>query len=87
MFDAKVEGRAYSFNPPEYWYLDTKLFMNMRRTGEIINVQKHLGGVHFLEATVETSVLDAAIANLKSVVHYLNEGLIRNNLYGWRQSL
>ncbi len=87
VFDTKAEGRAYSFNPPEYWYLDTKLFMNMRRNGEVYNVKKHEGAIRLIDATVDASVLDPAIANLKSVAHYLNEGLIRNNLYGWRQSL
>lgn len=85
VFDLKHEGFAYNFNSPEYMYVDPHLYMNMSRTGDDYNVKKNLGDYHFSEDAVPREELDKANLRLKSAVHYLNEGLIRNSLYTWRR--
>lgn len=86
VFDLKVEGRAYNFNSPEYFYVDKNLFLNMTRSGTIRNVKKNLGGYNLMDQPVNDEDLTSAERILKSAVHYLNEGLIRNSLYSWRPS-
>jgi phosphoglycerol transferase MdoB-like AlkP superfamily enzyme len=86
VFNLEVEGKAYNFNSPIYWYIDSKVYMQMDRGGNPQNPVNHLGALKFSQPASPTAV-DQGIANLKAVVHYLNEGLIRNNLYGWRSAL
>jgi len=87
VFDTAVPGRAYNFESPQYWYMDDKLHFQMRKSGEPYEVVQRGGGMRFIEAAVDEAALLPAVDNLKAVVHYLNEGLIHNKLYGWRQSL
>jgi phosphoglycerol transferase MdoB-like AlkP superfamily enzyme len=87
VFNLKSPGKAYNFNSPNYWYIDSKVFINMGRAGQVINPTKHEGGLKMPDGPPDETALAEAVANLKAVVHYLNEGLIRNNLYGWRSAL
>lgn len=87
VFDLKMPGRSYNFDGHNYLYLDDQVFLRMNREGGVIELQKHLGKSELAPFTGPEGVKDSALLNLKAVVHYLNEGLVRNNLYGWRSSL
>ncbi len=87
VFDIKVPGRAYNFSSPIYWYLDSDVYFHMDRAGGVQDLQKYMGGTLLVGADFDKTRYDGALLNLKSIVHYLNEGLVRNSLYGWRSSL
>lgn len=87
VFDTAQPGRAYNFNSPSYWYLDDKVYLRMSRDGGVEELNKHVGRAILTGNEMDPSVGKSAILNLKAIVHYMNEGLVRNNLYGWRSSL
>ncbi len=87
VFDRKVPGRSYGFDYHNYFYLDDQIFMRMNREGAVIEMQKHAGEAELAPFQGPQTAADAALMNMKAIVHYMNEGLVRNNLYGWRSSL
>lgn len=89
VFDSKVPGRAYNFNSPNYWYLDPNVYIRMDRTGAVQEMRKHLGRTVLAETKPQPDkkLSDEALMNLRSLVHYLNEGLVKNSLYSWRSAL
>lgn len=86
VFNMALQGKAYNFDSPVYWYIDDKIFLQMDRSSKLIDPKNHLGALQFSEPP-DPKNLDEALVNLKAVIHYLNEGLVRNSLYGWKASL
>ncbi len=85
VFDTAKPGRAYCFASPLYWYVDDHLYLHMDRAGGVIDIQSNKNGINVSPDPVDQEKQESALKNLKSVVHYLNEGLIRNKLHDWRK--
>ena len=87
VFDEGKPGRAYNFHPSTYWYIDSHVFVNLRRPPNPLSVFTHEDFIHMTERTATDAEFTEPIENLKAVVHYLNEGLVHNSLYRWKDAL
>lgn len=86
VFDSARPGRAYNFESPQYWYMDDQVHFQMQRSGEVYEVMRRERGHRFSAYSGDSAPLSSARLFLQSAVHYLNEGLIHNKLYTWRQA-
>ncbi|MGE4132714.1 MAG: LTA synthase family protein [Bdellovibrionales bacterium] len=81
VLDLAKPGRAYSFNSPAYWYIDSKVYIQMSREGRLLVQEPASHAIPLPEYIPQPAEIEGAHDNLKAVVHYLNEGLVRNKLY------
>ncbi len=89
VFDQGKPGHAYNYTHYSYWYLDPELLVDFGRDPAPLKTYKHKGtyGIQELKPGEETLKAEKALLDIKSVVHYMNEGLLRNSLHAWRKSL
>jgi phosphoglycerol transferase MdoB-like AlkP superfamily enzyme len=89
VFDNAVEGRAYNWTGYSYWYLDPHTVIEwVRASGELKAWgHEHTWNYQDHPKKPEAPEVQASLLNLKSIIHYFSEGLLRNNLYSWGDSL
>ena len=87
VFDRGLEGKAYNFTSYSYWYIDSKVAVDFPRGTEPLRTYTHTNTFDRIETKAADPKFDEALTNLKAVIHYFNVGLVRNNLYQWRDSL
>ena len=63
------------------------MFVNLRRPPNPLAVFTHEDFIHMTEQPASDPAFAEPIENLKAVVHYLNEGLVHNSLYRWKDAL
>jgi phosphoglycerol transferase MdoB-like AlkP superfamily enzyme len=86
VFDGAKPGRAYNYTSSSYWILEPGLMTEMvRPKGQ--NNYTHVDTFQRKEAPLDDPRFIEPLLNLKAVVHYMNEGLIGNSLYRWKESL
>ncbi|MBX3022799.1 MAG: LTA synthase family protein [Bdellovibrionales bacterium] len=89
VFDNGRDGRAYNWTGYTYWYLDPHVVLEWARNSGELKAWNHASTWNYLEQERKSEGMDvdAAFLNLKAVVHYMNQGLLHNNLYRWKESL
>jgi hypothetical protein len=86
VFDTKVEGRIYNQTDTDYWYLDPHVYIIFDEHG-VKDSQRVTGPLRFAPIPPGAPEVIEGTTNLKSVLHYINEGLVNNRLYTWKESL
>lgn len=89
VFDNGKEGRAYNWTGYSYWYVDPHILIEWARDKNVLQAFHHDNTWNYLEKEIkpEGAAVDEAYMNLKAIIHYMNTGLINNNLYSWKESL
>jgi hypothetical protein len=89
VFDSGKPGRAYNYTHYSYWYLDPEIMADFGRDPAPTKFYRHKNTYDLQEIKPgETPERTAkALLDVKSVVHYMNEGLLKNSLHSWRKSL
>lgn len=89
VFDLGKPGRAYNYTTSSYWILQPKVFVDYGRppAPQRAFTYTYDGKIYSLdEKSTSDPMFADAILNLKAVVHYMNEGLLGNRLYTWRDA-
>ncbi|MGE3680647.1 MAG: LTA synthase family protein [Bdellovibrionales bacterium] len=86
VFDASKTGMAYNYTSVSYWYIDPDVYLEFGRPPHPVRAFDHKRTFDLKETNLERPEVQRAIVNIKSVAHYINEGLLRNNLHAWRES-
>ncbi|NJM10100.1 MAG: sulfatase-like hydrolase/transferase [Bdellovibrionaceae bacterium] len=89
VFDRGKEGRAYNFTygSNSYWYIDPEIFIEFSHDPAVLKAAKHKETYQMEETEASGLAVDKALLDLKATIHYVNEGLRKNSLHTWRQSL
>jgi phosphoglycerol transferase MdoB-like AlkP superfamily enzyme len=89
VFDIGKPGRAYNYTHYSYWYMDPEIMVDFGRDPAPTRFYKHKNTYDLQEIKPgeEPSLTAKALLDIKSVVHYMNEGLLKNSLHSWRKSL
>jgi membrane-anchored protein YejM (alkaline phosphatase superfamily) len=88
VFDNAREGHALNYDTGGiFWYLDPRVYVVMRPSG--ITAFTHPKGESDTQTPVplENEAAATGLLNMKAMIHYLGGGLLKNNLYDWRQAL
>lgn len=86
VFDSKKSGRAYNFAGPYYWLMDSQRLIQFFKPPKETQFFKH-SLTRNLETVAPTKDFQESLQDLHAVIHYLNNGLVRNSLYSWKESL
>ena len=86
VFDTGQPGRAYNYTTASYWYLDSKVFVDFGRSPAPLKTFTHDHTFNLQELPNDGLQFGEAILNIKAVVHYMNEGLVGNSLYDWKNA-
>lgn len=89
VFDDKREGRAFNWTGHVYWYADPRVVIEWNADHKALRAwnHNHTWNHQGQEREAQGPEVESALLNLKSVIHYFNEGLILNKLYDWKQAL
>jgi hypothetical protein len=86
VFDLAKPGRAYNYTYYSYWQINPEVLIDFGRDSHPLKAFKHKGTYNAEETEARGEAVDRAVLDLKSTVHYLNEGLQKNSLHLWRES-
>ncbi len=83
VFDLEKPGRSYNFMSHGYWFVDSNRFIDLGRDPSPTLFYSHTNtfDLQKIDGRDEESQDDLEL--LKSVVHYISEGLVANKLYDW----
>lgn len=89
VFDQDKPGRAYNYTHYSYWYMDPEIMVDFGRDPAPTKYYRHKNtyDLQELKPGEESEKTSKALLDIKSVVHYMNEGLLKNSLHSWRKSL
>jgi hypothetical protein len=87
VFDKNKPGHAYNYSAASYWFMGPKVLVDLGREPAPLRTYTHEHSFNRVERPNSGPEFTDDIANIKAVVHYLNEGLVGNSLYKWRASL
>lgn len=87
VFDQNKPGRAFNTTYYSYWYINPDVLIEFNKDGTVAQAFRHKGSYHLLETEPKGPQVEGALLDIKSTVHYINEGLLKNSLHTWRQSL
>lgn len=86
VFDLSKPGRSYNYTSYSYWYLDSNIFLDFGRPPHPTRAFNHTTTWDLQEKEHTEAQFMDGLENLKAVVHYMNEGLIENSLYSWKDA-
>ncbi len=84
VFDRGIEGRAYNATSYTYWWVDSKVAVNITQDTLTPEAFAHSTTFDRVEKPASEPVFQEAIQNLKAAVQYMTDGLARNRLYTWK---
>ena len=87
VFDLGLVGRAFNYTSASYWYMDASVAIDFGRGAVPLRNFTHTNTFDRVESFASDARFSSALTNLKAVVQYMDVGLVRNNLYQWRDSL
>jgi len=89
VFDQAKPGRAYNYTYGSngYWYMNPDIFLNFGRDPLPTTAFTHNQTTQLQEIPAQGPEVEKALRDIKATVHYINEGLQKNSLHTWRQSL
>jgi len=87
VFDEAKPGRAFNYTFYGYWWIDPEIMIDFGRDSHPLKAFSHKGTFNIQPTEVKYPEVDKALMDLKSTVHFINEGLQKNSLHTWRESL
>ncbi len=87
VFDVGRDGFVYNYTTASYWYLDSKVFFDMGRPPNGNAAKRHANTFSLKVIPEDDPDVEIGRQRLKGIVHYLNNGLIKNSLHGWRRAI
>lgn len=87
VMDLAKRGRSYNYMSHGYWIVDSTRFIDLGRDPAPTLFYEHTNTFDLKEVGGDDPKSQEDLVLLKSIVHYISEGLAGNKLYRWKESL
>lgn len=86
VFDS-APGYAFNFNGNGWWYADSQKFIKLNMFTQDVKVSRQRDGLSLEEDPALAATAADNIQDLKALVQYTIQGIVKNSLYQWRRDL